>query len=152
MIFRKGLPADASAIHALVRSLAPAFLINADGSGAEQFWISVSEEMQAAMLRSGNHHVVVCEDAGAIVAMIGLRDLSHIFHLFVARTHQRQGLSRQLWIRARDYAHAQGYRGDFTVNSSLSAAPVYQRFGFQSAGEITRQHGVEFLPMKLLAQ
>jgi predicted GNAT family N-acyltransferase len=151
MIFRNGTPSDAKAISELVRALAPAFLVNADGSGAEQFWASVAEATQAARLATPNHHVIVVEDKGSIVAMIGLRDLSHVFHLFVAATHQGQGLSRQLWTRARAYAYEQGHRGDFTVNASLPAVPVYQRFGFQPVGEATCSHGVEILPMKLLA-
>lgn len=149
MIFRTGTPADAGAITALVHALAPAFLIHADGTGAEEFWASVAEPVQAARLASTDYHVIVAEEQGSIVGLIGLRQLSHVFHMFVANTHQGRGLSRQLWERARAHAHAAGHRGDFTVNASLSALPVYQRFGFQPVGEVTRQHGVQFVPMKL---
>jgi GNAT superfamily N-acetyltransferase len=152
MIFRTGTPADAKAISALVHALAPPFVVNADGSGADQFWASVAEPVQAARLASLDHHIIVAEEQGAIVGMIGLRNLGHVFHLFVAETHQGQGLSRALWERARAHAFAAGHRGDFTVNSSLPAVPVYQRFGFQPAAPVTRDHGVEFVPMKLLAQ
>lgn len=152
MIFRTGIPADARAISELVRSLSPAFLINADGSGAERYWVSVGEELQSARLAKPSHHVIVAEDAGKLVAMIGLRDFSHVYHLFVAPSHQRRGLSRELWTRIKAYADAQGYRGDFTVNSSVPAIPVYERFGFQATGNVTRANGVEFLPMKLYAR
>jgi hypothetical protein len=35
-----------------------------------------------------------------------------------------------------------------TVNSSLSAVPVYQAFGFVPAEPIKRMHGISFLPMR----
>jgi predicted GNAT family N-acyltransferase len=38
--------------------------------------------------------------------------------------------------------------GGFTVNSSLSAVPVYQAFGFVPAGSIQSMHGISFLPMR----
>jgi hypothetical protein len=36
----------------------------------------------------------------------------------------------------------------FTVNSSLSAVPVYQAFGFAPAGSLQSVHGISFLPMR----
>ncbi len=38
--------------------------------------------------------------------------------------------------------------GFFTVNSSLSAVPVYQAFDFVRAGSKQRMHGISFLPMR----
>ena len=38
--------------------------------------------------------------------------------------------------------------GAFTVNSSLSAVPVYQAFGFAPAESLQSAHGISFLPMR----
>lgn len=39
--------------------------------------------------------------------------------------------------------------GEFTVNSSLYAVPVYERYGFIPAGLRVEVHGIAFVPMKL---
>ena len=42
-----------------------------------------------------------------------------------------------------------GNPGKFTVNSSLNAVPVYQRFGFVANGPVVQKHGIAFQPMLL---
>ena len=73
---------------------------------------------------------------------------SHLFHLFVERAHQGQGIARRLWERALAELCAPNSDGGFTVNSSLRAVPVYQAFGFVAAGSIQSMHGISFLPMR----
>jgi len=79
---------------------------------------------------------------------IAIRDGSHLFHLFVERAHQRQGIARILWERALRELCAPSSEEAFTVNSSLSAVPVYQAFGFAPAGSLQSVHGISFLPMR----
>lgn len=43
-----------------------------------------------------------------------------------------------------------GNIGEFTVNSSLNAVEVYERFGFRAVGSIVEVHGVSFLPMRFV--
>jgi GNAT superfamily N-acetyltransferase len=83
------------------------------------------------------------------VAIGALRDGRHLFHLFVDPAHQRSGLARHLWTQLRDAAVAAGNTGGFTVNSTLDARPVYERFGFVAAGDPQRVHGIAFQPMTL---
>jgi hypothetical protein len=42
-----------------------------------------------------------------------------------------------------------GNPGQFTVNASLNAVPVYEKFGFVQQGEAQRMHGICFQPMRL---
>jgi predicted GNAT family N-acyltransferase len=56
-----------------------------------------------------------------------------------------------LWERALEELRTAGSDKAFTVNSSLSAVPVYEAFGFVPAGSIQRMHGISFLPMRCSA-
>jgi GNAT superfamily N-acetyltransferase len=145
--FRAGTPADAEAISALVRQLSSAFLAAPDGIGADTFWTSVAAPAQADRLASSNHAYLLAWMGKELAGFIGIRDSSHIFHLFVAAPCQVRGLARMLWERMRD-SHARENPGYWTVNASPDAIPVYEKFGFTPAGELQVMHGVMFLPMK----
>jgi predicted GNAT family N-acyltransferase len=80
---------------------------------------------------------------------VAMRDNRHLYHLFIAPRFQGQGLARTLWNTVRLAALASGNPGHFTVNASLTAVPVYERFGFVANGEKVETHGIAFLPMKL---
>lgn len=66
--------------------------------------------------------------------VIALRGNSHDYHLFVAQAFQRKGLGRSLWRRVYQAALEAGNNWRFTVNSSVSAVPVYERLGFVAIG------------------
>src|SRR5690606_40652166 len=71
----------------------------------------------------------VAEVAGEIVGVVGMRDGSHVYHLFVAEEHQGRGLGRALWEHAKAECLRRGRPAAFTVNSSRGAVPIYERFG-----------------------
>jgi hypothetical protein len=48
-----------------------------------------------------------------------------------------------------DHALRAGNPGVFTVNSSVVAVPVYERFGFVMAGARVEKNGGRYVPMKL---
>ena len=152
MQLRSGATADAEAIAALIASFQSELTDRPDGAGAELYLASVSSEAERSYLDSDRYSYIVAERDGAMVGFISLRDANHIFHLFVARQHQRKGVARRLWREARaQTAKALGPR-HFTVNSSLLAVPVYRAFGFEPAGEVASVHGISFLPMRLTAR
>lgn len=151
---------DAPAIAALIRSLAGPFLTSPDGTGADAFFESVSAAAIARYIASPNFdYRVRVEDGGdeavdggvadRLVAIGAMRDGRHLYHLFVAPSHQGRGLARGLWTQLRDAAAARGHAGAFTVNASLNAQAVYARFGFVPSGEVQRVHGIAFRPMIL---
>lgn len=150
ILIREATAEDAEAISELVTSLAPYFLADpADPGAAAPFFESVSPEAQRRYLTEGRCRYHVAESGGALVGVVGVRDDAHLFHLFVAEGFQRRGLAARLWNRARGAALAAGNPGRFTVNASLYAVPVYERFGFQATGPEVRKDGVAYVPMEL---
>ena len=146
---RAGRPADAAAVSTLIAGLAPAFFVSPEGAGTEPFWASVSETAEAGYLGDPRYRFWLLEgEGGELAGFIASRDTSHLFHLFVAPAWQGQGLSRRLWQALQAGAAEAGHRGAFTVNASLSALPVYLRFGFVAEGPVQQAHGLAFQPMR----
>jgi GNAT superfamily N-acetyltransferase len=145
---RDAVPADALAISQLVRTVASWFTIHADGRGAEQFFASMTPEAIAGYISRPDfiYRKAIVDDK--LAGVIALQGGSHLFHLFVAPEFQRRSVAAGLWRSARAAAVALGNNGAITVNSSLSAVPVYQRFGFHPTGEKVELHGIAFIPMQ----
>jgi len=148
MEFRAGSPTDAEAIAGLIASFQSELTDDPSGAGAEQYLASVSVQAEREYLASERYRYLVAYSDSQLAGFIAIRDGSHLFHLFVERKHQRRGIARRLWERALEELCVPGNDGGFTVNSSLSAVPVYQAFGFVPAGSIQSAHGISFLPMR----
>jgi len=148
MEFRSGSPADAEAIAGLIASFQSELTDDPSGVGAEKYLASVSVQAEREYLASERYGYLLAYSDSQLAGFIAIRDGSHLFHLFVERSHQRQGIARRLWERALEELCAPGSDGGFTVNSSLSAVPVYQAFGFVPEGSIQSMHGISFLPMR----
>jgi GNAT superfamily N-acetyltransferase len=148
MEFRAGSPPDAEAIAALIDSFQSELTDDPSGAGAEEYLASVSVQAEREYLASERYRYLVAYSDSQLVGFIAIRDGSHLFHLFVERSHQHQGIARRLWERALGELCAPDSKGGFTVNSSLRAVPVYQAFGFVPAGSIQSVHGISFLPMR----
>jgi GNAT superfamily N-acetyltransferase len=146
--FRTASPADAEAIADLIASFQSELTDDPSGAGAEEYLASVSVQAEREYLASERYRYLLAYSESQLAGFIAIRDGSHLFHLFVARSHQRQGIARRLWERARRQLCAPNSNGGFTVNSSLSAVPVYEAFGFVPTGSIQRMHGISFLPMR----
>lgn len=149
MNIRRGEPDDSPAIAGLIASFQPLLTVNHGGAGAEDYLASVSEAAVRAYLSSPRYCYRVLEQDSTLVGFIALRDETHLFHLFVAAAHQRQGCARALWHAALAELHPGGPPRAFTVNSSLNAVPVYTSFGFVAVGQPVQTHGVVFQPMRL---
>ena len=148
MEFRVGSPADAEAIARLIASFQSELTDDPSGAGAEEFLASVSVESEREYLASERHRYLLACSESRLAGFIAIRDGSHLFHLFVERSHQRQGIARRLWERALSTLCAPDSDGGFTVNASVSAVPVYKAFGFVPVGSIQKIHGISFLPMR----
>ena len=141
--------ADAEEISALIIELSEPFYVSPSRTGAEPFLASVSAEAQRSYLSASNFSYYVARSQGRIAGVIALRDNSHLFHLFVAKSCQGMRLSSQLWSLVKSKARQAGNPGEFTVNSSLNAVAVYEKFGFVPRGETQKMHGIAFQPMHL---
>jgi len=150
MQVRSATEADAGRISSLILSLSGQFMISPDGAGTEPFLESISEHAIRGYVSATNFLYLVAEAEGELTGVIALRDNSHIYHLFVAQSHQGKGLGRSLWLLVKQAALRTGNSGRFTVNSSLNAVAVYERFGFIPIGPKVEKHGVAFMPMQLV--
>ena len=148
MQFRSGLPADAEAIAGLIASFQSDLTDEPSGAGADGYLASVSVQAERDYIASQHYGYLLAYSDSQLAGFIAVRDGSHLFHLFVERSHQRHGIARRLWQRALEQLCASSCDGGFTVNSSLSAVPVYQAFGFVPAGSIQSVHGISFLAMR----
>ena len=140
---------DAAAISALIGRFTQDVTVNSDGSGAEEYLAAVSEVAEARYLADPRYAFIVACEGADIAGVVAVRDHTHLFHLFVAPEYQRRGIASRLWQQARAAALAAGNDGSFTVNSTLSALPVYEHFGFVRTGPVTEAHGIRFVPMRL---
>jgi GNAT superfamily N-acetyltransferase len=148
MEIRAASSADAEAISSLIASFQSELTNDPSGVGAEEYLASVSAQAEREYLASERYGYLVAYSGSHLIGLIAIRDRSHLFHLFVARSHQRQGIARRLWERSLRELCAPDGDGGYTVNSSLSAVPVYRAFGFIPTGSIQTMHGISFLPMR----
>ncbi|MFZ6732123.1 GNAT family N-acetyltransferase [Undibacterium sp. Ji42W] len=116
--FRDGLAADALIISQLIASFAWDFCVNPDGSGADLIFQSVSESAELSYLSDTRYRFILAWHEESLAGFIAMRDLSHLFHLFVHPSYQGQKLASKLWQCARHRASAQGHTGN-----SLSIPP-----------------------------
>ena len=149
MEIRTATITDAKKISEIIRSLSQPFFTFPDGKGAEAFLESISENAVAGYIGRDNFSYYVGEEQGEVVGAIAIRENKHLYHLFVVPSCQRRQFGRQLWEYAKAKAIMAGNQGEFTVNSSLNAVPVYQAFGFETTSEMKQANGVSFLPMTL---
>ncbi len=148
MEIRNATAEDASAISRLIGSVARFFTLQPDGAGAEDFLKTISTDSVTGYLTDPRFAYFKAEQDGTLAGVVALRDASHLYHLFVDPSFQRQGLSRQLWEHARA-AVRDTNPGYFTVNSTPYAQPIYERFGFVATGPRVETKGIAFVPMRL---
>lgn len=149
MAIRPATVADAPAVSSLILGLRHLLTIRPDGQGAEKFLATLEPEPLALLLADPRFRYFVLELDGQLAGAVAMRDDSHLYHLFVAQPFQGRGLARRLWDYVRGDAIARGNPGQFTVNSSVFAEPVYRGFGFVATGGRQEVDGLAFTPMQL---
>lgn len=149
LITRTATPEDAAAISALIGQLSAELTIYPDGRGAALFFQSVTPEAEYQYLTDPRYAFTLMLDGEQVVACIAMRDRTHLFHLFVARAYQHQGLASKLWQTV--LRQNLTYTGEscFTVNASIIALGFYERIGFRRVADEVRMHGIRFVPMSL---
>jgi N-acetylglutamate synthase-like GNAT family acetyltransferase len=149
MHIRKATIQDAPAISDLIRPLAQRYIAHEfPPEGAANLLASMDAEAIEGYLAS-RYEYHVAEDNGVLVGVVGVRDNSHVYHLFVADDFRGRGVARRLWRVAHDACRRAGNVGEFTVNSSRFAVGMYRKFGFLETGPPETKGGVTSIPMKL---
>ena len=140
---------DIAAVAALMRALSEEFIVNEGSAAAASSFVRENDEAGLrGFIRAGIVYHVAERD-GAILGFIGVRNRSHLFHMFVDKQYHRQGIARALWAVARQTARDAGHRGPFTVNSSNYALPVYKAMGFVQTEPMQCKNGLFYNPMQL---
>jgi len=137
---------DAPAISALICDLLPFMTLDPGGIGAERFISTLRTPAIAGYVLDERYHYLAGWLDGQLAGVVALRDGTHLFHLFVARALQGQGLARELW----EAVQADGV--SYTVNSSLYAVPLYEKLGFVATSAQVEADGIAYLPMQLTQQ
>jgi GNAT superfamily N-acetyltransferase len=149
MHIRPASPDDAQVISLLIHSVAHYFTLDADGLGAEEFLKTISAEAIQHCIRDPNFLYLAGFMDETLVGVAALRANKHLHHLFVAPQFQGRGYARALWSTARQKALQHGNPGEFTVNSTPFAEPVYAAFGFKAIGPRVETMGIAYIPMAL---
>lgn len=149
MRIRKATLEDASAVSALILSLAHHFLLRDDGAGAEGFLRSLEPEAIARNIGAPELDYYVGTAASQLMGVIAVRHGTHLFHLFVGQPFQRGGVARALWSHVKEAYGWPSATVATTVNSTPSAVSFYQRMGFHTVGARVETKGIAYVPMQL---
>ncbi|MGZ8158256.1 MAG: GNAT family N-acetyltransferase [Methylobacter sp.] len=149
LVIRDASPADAQNISALIHGEAHHCTVNPFGEGAEYFFSTISPEAITGYIANPNFIYLVGFVGTELAGIAAIRDEKHLYHLFVAAKFQRSGVASSLWQHVKTRALESGNTEGFTVNSTLFAIPIYERFGFQIQGECVEDKGIAFILMKL---
>lgn len=149
MIVRKAKQDDIDEISQLITKLVIKYILpTCSKEGGQLILNSMDPNCISGYLDAG-YEYHVAELNGELIGVVGMKDNSHLYHLFVADSQQGKGLSRTLWEQARDECLTNGNEGKFTVNSALNAADIYLKLGFVPTCGIREKFGVKDMPMEL---
>lgn len=140
---------DIEAVANLLADLSTEFIIGEFERAAQQHFLRKNDAESIRGFLANGYRYHVAEVDGQLIGFVGVRDNSHLYHLFVAKALQRRGVGRMLWERAKHECELSGHRGPFTVNSSNNAVPIYERWGFRLAGPRVNSNGILYNPMRL---
>lgn len=146
---RKGKKQDAAQVSSLLLELSKEFIVGEfSESGKQHFLGEFTVEKIAEKMSADNFRFHLAEDNGGLIGVVAVRDNKHLYYLFVAKSHQKQGLSRALLERAKSESLPFNDSGVFTVNASNYAVKAYERLGFVLKGTTQETNGVLYIPME----
>ena len=153
MEVRQATIADAKKISMLIQESALEFITPEFSPQATTHFLHANNQASIeGFIQQGFVYFVLEQEGSsgvALIGCIGMRNFSHIYHLFIAKAWQGKGYAGKLWQHALAFCMAQGNPGLFTVNSSNNAVGVYQALGFMATSPMQELHGVLFNPMQL---
>jgi GNAT superfamily N-acetyltransferase len=150
MLIRPIRDADVPFVACLLKALARQFIVHESTTEGAATFLRENDESAIRRYIALGHVYHVAESEGEIAGFVAVRDCNHLFHMFVGVQWQRQGVGRRLWDAARAQAIAAGGSGEFTVNSSNFAVPVYEAMGFVRTAPMQSMKGLFFNPMEFV--
>lgn len=144
---REAAPSDCDRIATMVSTLASEHIAPSLGDGGIEVLLSSLEpEPTRKRILDNWFHLCAFKD-DKLIGVVVVRPPSHLYHLFVVSDLQRQGIGGRLFAAADAASIASSQSHISTVNSSLNAVPVYERFGFAVDGPVVETNGVRHQPM-----
>lgn len=106
---------------------------------------TITPKAIAGYIDSDRFDYLVAVENQAIIGVGAVKNVSHLYHLFVREAYQGQQIARQIWNRLSPKLTG----SPVTVNSTPYAVPVYEKFGFKVSGPKIEKDGIAFVPMAL---
>ena len=117
--------------------------------GVQEFKKFVNSDALIQRLKAGNI-VLVAVSGQSINGVIEMRENSHVALLFVKKSHQRQGIAKELIRRSIGICRKRNPNlTSITVNASPNAFEAYKKCGFHGIGREKVKNGIRFIPMEL---
>lgn len=150
MDIRPAVESDIESISRLIVPLVEKYILpTCSHSGGQILKNSMSKDRIQEYYDSGCQYLVGTNN-GTIIAVIGIRNNSHLYHLFVADSHKGKGCAKALWKYAKRVCIEEYSTQKFTVNCALNAAPMYEKWGFKALSGVREHLGIKDVPMQLI--
>lgn len=88
---------------------------------------------------------LVCEENGAVIGVVEIKEGRHVAMLFVSPEHQKKGVGRALVYAIQSYITEE----KVSVSASISSVPAYLKYGFRCVGLPDEKSGLKYQPMEL---
>lgn len=148
-LIRRASYSDASEISRLIEPLVIKYILPTCSEAGGELLLNSMNTQSIEKYLSYGYEYSVAEVTGQIIAVIGIKENSHLYHLFVNDDYKGQGIAKLLWENAKEQCLKTGNAGYFTVNSALSAVSLYQNWGFIALSEVRIRSGIKDVPMRL---
>ena len=145
---RRATIGDAQNISELICELSIIYICHEfTKEGADALLASMSPDAIRKYIEAG-YQYHVAEISNRLIGVSGVKDNSHLYHLFVAEKYHRQGIARKLWQVSMESCISNRNPGEFTVNASIYALGAYEKLGFVAQSGPEEKHGVSYIPMR----
>jgi ribosomal protein S18 acetylase RimI-like enzyme len=104
-------PDDVPVIAALLEQLARQYITAEFSLSAEEKFLRSNDEASIRAFIASGFEYWVAERCDAIIGFLGVRNHSHLYHLFVAESEQNRGVARALWNTAERACRVAGNPG-----------------------------------------
>lgn len=148
--YAKATAANAQAMAALLQSVAEQFVTAEFAPEAAARFLANEDANNIVETMHAGGFYFTAHLGEELIGLIGIRDRTHIKHLFVAQACHGRGIARQLLALAVEEMRRNGAVEIVTVNSSNYAIAIYLRLGFRPTSAMQNRDGVLFTPMELV--
>lgn len=147
MISRDFNTKDASAVSQLIEKVFDKYIANDFFPEGVNIFKQIIQPDNIIIRQEKNKTFVVELDSN-IVGMIEVTGNSHIMLFFVDDKYHRNGIGKILINKAIESARINGHK-TMTVNSSIFAINIYEKFGFIKQDDIKTKDGIVYQEMLL---